>query len=243
MKSLQTSTWADIDAFRARLAGGSPGSPGSVEEAAQAFAADLAVSAPTVLLARLFLVLPFGTLPAAEQEFARKLIGASPGLDAMTPTLTLLGSHGVEADWCTRQGSKGHRAIPLLGAAFVEGIPMISRLLSDFGIGFTSGDGGKTLDTRRLLGGRNAAFFVADAVSSLDQGGRQIIPAKEFVGKYGVRTVFGMGGAYVDGTLAVAIVFTRELIERVVVDRFPSLISNFKMATAKLLAGGQLFRK
>jgi hypothetical protein len=72
---------------------------------------------------------------------------------------------------------------------------MIARLLSDFGVGFS---GGKTLDTRRLLGGRNIAFFVPDAAKSTDQGGRQIIPAKEFVLKHGVRTVFGMGGAYVD---------------------------------------------
>jgi len=238
MKSLQTSTWADVDALRARIAGRTSA---SVEEAAQSFAADLAGSAPTVLLTRLFLVLPFEKLPAAEQEFARKLIGGAAGLAKNTPTLTLFGTHGAEADWQSRKTSKGHRAIPLLGAAFVQGIPMIARLLSDFEIGFTGED--KALDTRKLTGSRNGAFFVADAVSSLDQGGRKIIPAKEFVGKYGVRTVFGMGGAYLDGTLAVAIVFTRELIERVVVDRFPSLIGNFKLATGKLLADGRLFRQ
>jgi hypothetical protein len=51
----------------------------------------------------------------------------------------------------------------------------------------------------------------------------------------------GMGGSYADGTLLVAIVFTSELIDRLAVSRFPSLISNLKMATAQLMVAGKAF--
>jgi hypothetical protein len=51
-----------------------------------------------------------------------------------------------------------------------------------------------------------------------------------------------MGGAYLDGTLAIAIVFTSEVIDRLVADRFPSLISNFKMATSALLIRGAIYK-
>ena len=52
---------------------------------------------------------------------------------------------------------------------------------------------------------------------------------------HAIRTVFGMGGAYLNGILAVVILFSSESLPRANVDRFPSLISNFKMATASLV--------
>ena len=92
-----------------------------------------------------------------------------------------------------------------------------------------------------MLGGSNGTFYVPDAVSAVDDAGRHIIPGREFVRRHGVRSVFGMGGSYLDGTLAVAIIFTRELLDRVVVGRFPSFISTFKTATAELQAAGAIF--
>lgn len=50
-----------------------------------------------------------------------------------------------------------------------------------------------------------------------------------------------MGGAYVDGTLAVMVIFCNERLERSIVDRYASFISSFKMATAPLLKSGQIF--
>jgi hypothetical protein len=56
-----------------------------------------------------------------------------------------------------------------------------------------------------------------------------------------LQRVFGMGGAHASGTLVIGIVFTTELLERLVVDRYPRLISNFKMTTASLLERSQVF--
>ena len=82
-----------------------------------------------------------------------------------------------------------------------------------------------------------------NASTAKDDRGRSVIPDQVFAKKYGVNTVFGMGGSYVDGTLAVAVFFTTEQLERMVVDRYPSLIGNFKMATADLMSEGRIFEE
>ena len=167
---------------------------------------------------------------------------AAGTVEDRTPVLALLGTAGREQAWRDRRMSVGHRAIPLLGAAFVRGIPMIAKLLADLDVSLASLDAGLALDTRQLLGGKNSSFFVADARSTEDDQGRRVVPNRAFVDAYGVRTVFGMGGSYVDGTLAVAVVFTSEVIDRLLaVDRFLSLIANFKMATGKAFARGHVY--
>ena len=237
MISFQQSTWADLESLRLSIRAAA-----SVESAAQGFADALASSSPTVILARVFIVLPMERLSLADRDFARTLVGnEATRLDPKTPTLVLLGTAGREPAWRDRQLSTGHRAIPLIDAVFVHNIPMIAKLLADLDVTFSPLEDSKALDTRRLLGSHNAAFFVSDATRTLDDAGRRIIPNRAFVEANGVRTVFGMGGAFLDGTLTTAIVFTSETIDKLVVDRFPSLISNFKMATTEALSLGKIY--
>jgi hypothetical protein len=160
------------------------------------------------------------------------------------PTVVLarvfLGTAGVEPAWCDRRLSTGHRAIPLLNRTFVQNAPMIAKLLADLEVDLAGLDNGSPIVTRRMLGGLNNMFFVPDAQAP-ERDGRHVIAARDFVRVRGIRTVFGMGGAYVDGTLVVAIAFTTELVDRAAVDRFPSLIGNFKMATTSLLAADRIY--
>ncbi|HEY0189519.1 MAG TPA: hypothetical protein VGC42_00260, partial [Kofleriaceae bacterium] len=65
--------------------------------------------------------------------------------------------------------------------------------------------------------------------------------ARDFVARYQIRSVFGMGGTYIDGRMAIFVAFTREALTPGVVDRFTSFISTFKMATAELVARGAVF--
>jgi hypothetical protein len=240
MLSIQSSVWSDIEALRSTLHGQKCA---SLEEAAQGFAVSLATSCATVILARVFVVLPLSRLSEPDRRYATELVAGHSSLENRTPVLCLFGTYGREAAWRDRNRSDGHRAIPLLGSAFVQSIPMIAKLLADLNVSLLDLDDRRVLDTRPLLGGMNGAFFVNDARVAEDARCRRVIPSKEFVDAYGVRTVFGMGGAYFDGTLAVAIVFTSEVIDRLVADRFPSLISNFKMATSALLMQGSLYRE
>lgn len=118
---------------------------------------------------------------------------------------------------------------------------MIARLLADIDVNLAGFDDGRPITTRKLLGGKNGMFYISDASTAKDDQQRHIIPDQAFVKKHGIRTVFGMGGAYLEGILILSIVFSKVEIPRIVVDRFPSLIVNFKMATADLVRRGSTF--
>ena len=239
MPTLADTTWTEIAEVRdaVKALDDAP----TVQAAAQRFTRLLVETYPTVVLARLFLVLPASALPAAEQEVARGLVGDSGVLKPKTRVLSLLGTAGRHPDWNDRARSHGHLAIPLIDRSFVRGAPMIAKLLADLEVDLAGLDSGLPIATRRMVGGSNGTFYVPDAITAIDDRGRYIIPARDFVTRHGVRTVFGMGGAYLDGTLAVAIVFTSELLDRVMVGRFPSFIANFKMATARAQAADALY--
>jgi hypothetical protein len=242
MPLLGASTWSNIEDLREQIAANAAGAV-SVEEVAQGFTANMIAMFSGIVLARLFLVVPLARLPDSEQVFARGIAGDVAGIDATTRVLSLVGTSGRAPEWGDRHRSRGHLAIPLVNRAFVQGVPMIAKLLADLEIDLAALDDGKPIATRRMLGGRNGAFYVPDAATALDARGRKIIPAEDFVRAQKVGSVFGMGGAYLDGTLAVAVFFTDEKnLDRLFADRFASLISTFKMATSKLLADGRIYQ-
>jgi hypothetical protein len=235
-RTLRDSTWEDITALRERvMARGAA----SVEEAGRGFSEDLVRTFPSIVLARVFVVLPIERVQPSDREHAVRRAGGEirPG----TPVLSLLGTFGAQPSWCRRSLSADHLSIPLLSQAFVRGAPMIAKLLADLDMDLAGLDDGRLTASRKMLGGLNAAFYVDDAQSATDSRGSYVIPARGFVKDHAIRTVFGMGGAYVNGTLAVAIAFTTELLDRATVDRYPSLIANFKMATAQLLRQNRIY--
>jgi hypothetical protein len=216
----------------------------SLQEAAQRFVELFTRSFDTVALARMFLVLPFSKLPHAEQLAARELVvklGRSPTIEPATPVLTLLGTSGERPPWNHREQSVGHRAIPLLDKELVDGAPMIAALLAALHVDLEHlrADAGSHL--RSLAGGLNSRFYVPDARTTVDARGRRVIASSDFVEQYMIRTVFGMGGGYVNGGLVVAIVFTKELLPELHVDRYPSFIGTFKIATTPLVDANKLF--
>ncbi len=214
-----------------------------LEDAAQTFVRQLHDElAGAAALVRMYVTLPAGKLPPAERTFAEAVPGAS-GLTDETRVLTLLGTYGLLPSWCDRQLSQGHQAIPLVDATFVDGLPMIARLLAELGVdlgGLNDRDG--AIFARKLIGGYIGVFHVADAASAVDARGRHIIPAADFVREHGIRTVFGMGTAFLDGSVAACIVFAREEVTRPQAERFGGLISNFRLVTRGLLRDGALFR-
>jgi hypothetical protein len=235
---LAETTWPDIDRLRQDVSG--IGAATLLSAAAQL--ADLFVARySSIVLARVFVVVPFHKLPPVERGFAEACVSNDPRLTPNTPVLSLLATRGSEPDWNERERSKGHRAIPLLDRAFVQNAPMIAKLLADLDIDLQALDDGRGIATRRMLGGRNGTFFVPDAQGARDLLGRPIIPAQDFVAKHAIRTVFGMGGAYLRGEMALVILFCTEDLDRLVADRFPSLISNFKMATAHLVDEDRIY--
>lgn len=239
MQRLRDVAVADVERLRDSV---TTPPPATVEDGAQRFARAFADLSRAVVLARVFIVLPYRGLPPEEQAFATKLAATSSPIPPQTRVLTLLGTAGREADWCDRRRSQGHAAIPLLNRRFVQDVPMLAQLLADLEVELDALDSGASIVSRRMLGGKNGTFYVANAATAADHQGRSIIPSKEFVSRYGIRTVFGMGGAYINETLVVAIVFTNEELDRDQINSYPTLISHFKMSTARALFEGRVFR-
>jgi hypothetical protein len=106
-----------------------------LEEAAQTLAETLHTQfSESVVVARVFLTVP---LPKTNKDFVQNLAGSAGAADALkanTPVLSRIATHGEEKDWCDRRKSEGHVGIPLISADFVGAIPMISRLLKEFGV-------------------------------------------------------------------------------------------------------------
>ena len=224
-----------------RSFGGAP----TLEAAAQALASLLFETfKETTVLARVFVTVPFIRLPASNQDFVRRLAGERGGglLKAHTPILSLAGTRGRDPRWNSRHHSRGHAGIPLVSLEFVEEIPMIARLLKELAARFEwAGDLDTTIVTASL-GNVAGVFYVEDAATELDERGRRVIAAQDFVRGHGVRTVFGFGGAYpVARTFVAVVVFTDEVIERRQAERFMRLANSFKAATLRPALEGRMF--
>jgi hypothetical protein len=239
MAGLSTVSWSEIEALRARLAAGQPH---SVQEAADQFTGLFTARFSTVVLARLFLVVPFEELPPDDAAFARARTGGDLRLTAQTPVLSLLGTHGRAPEWNDRTRSMDHLAIPLLDRESVQAAPMIARLLADLEVDLPGLWTGGAIATRKMVGGKNGMFYVPDARTARDPGGRPII-RPEFAAAHGIESVFGMGGTYLDGSLAIAILFCSEHVAHGAADRYGSFIASFRLATFELKAAGRIWSR
>jgi hypothetical protein len=218
----------------------------NLQEAAQTYTALLYEQLKeSLILSRVFATVPFASLTPARARFAKDLATANGVGDKLTDdtlVLSLLGTSGVEADWNDPMKSNGHIGIPLVSSAFVEAIPMVSRLLHQMGAGVEWIDRKDTSIVARALGMLGGVFYVQSAASELDAQGRKIIAAQPFVESYGVKSVFGFGGGYA-GTqfFLVSINFLRDTIEKPTAERFLGHVNRFKASTMELASGNALF--
>jgi hypothetical protein len=244
MSALANVTWDEITSFRSLVQKKLSGT--TIEQIAGQWTRAFVTQFPTIALARLFLVIPYGQLPEDEQLLARASLDVSVVdttiLKGDTPVLCLLATNGIERAWNDRKSSQGHRVIPLMSRSAVESAPMIYNLLASLGLDYADLGVRDAIAIRELAGGLNKRFYVPDAASAIDERGRHIIPAQDFVEKYKLRTVFGMGGSYVNGIVAISIFFTKDSLPPLTVDFFPSFIGLFKLATSDLVTAGKIFK-
>lgn len=219
---------------------------GSLEAAAQQYTKSVyeALSDSLVLL-RVFATVRLGDLPAANRGFVAKLgasAGASDELTDETLVLSLLGTSGVEPAWCVRGNSQGHVGIPLVSHSFVAQIPMIARMLKQLGVDLEWVDRKDTAIVGKTFGIQSGTFYVADAATAVDSKKRKIIAAQEFVNRYGIKTVYGIGGGYVGTPVYVTIIgFCRDFVEPEQVEGFRAHIGRFKAETEHLAKQGRIF--
>jgi hypothetical protein len=187
-----------------------------------------------VVITRVFVSVPFADLPLPNRDYVRKLGSAGAEITPDTPVLSLVATRGVEPAWNDRRLSNGHIGIPLISSAFVGAIPMISRLLKELGVPVEWTDSHDTEMIVKTIGNSAGVFFVDDAAEATDGEGRKIIAAQDFVAKYGVKSVFGTGGAYLTGHMLVLVVFCRDRVSRATAERFLEVANLFKSKTTSL---------
>jgi len=189
----------------------------------------------SLVLGRVFATIPFGDLPEPNQQFVIDMAMSANILSLIntrTPVLSLLATRGREDAWNERRLSREHVGIPLASGDFVESIPMISRLLKELGLRVHWIDQEDTEIVTGTAGMLNGVFYVPDAKTAVDQRGRRIITAQDFVSNYGVKTVFGIGGGYLASPVYItSIVFMCETIEKRHVERFLPVINALKART------------
>jgi histone H3/H4 len=229
--------WAEVKPLMGQAA--------TLEEAAQHLVSTLYKSfKESVVLTRMFITTPLGELPDQNEAFVGELAdsaGAKEALKRTTPVLSLVGTHGQEGDWCDRRQSKGHVGIPVISSSFLDAIPMISRLLKELGVPVSWVDSHDSEIIVKAIGNAAGLFFVRNAAEATDQQGRKIITAQDFVSEYGVKSVFGLGGAYRSGQMLVIVVFCRDEFDRSVAERFLSLVSFFATKTAGMAESKNIF--
>lgn len=184
---------------------------------------DAAAGRQICALVRLFKTHAFGHLPPDVQRRAQL-----HGVEAVMPDtrcLTLLASAGDEPAWNSRQASVGHQAIPLVSREIVLQSPMISQLLTQFGL-----DIGTVIASDSLLLHHDEAstynvFHVPDAVDS------PYVPVQEnFVVPYGIKSVLGFGGPLTGGDLFAIIVFSKLQLSAETVEMFNGIALSAKLA-------------
>ncbi|MFL5807816.1 MAG: hypothetical protein ACJ8CR_39560 [Roseiflexaceae bacterium] len=175
-------------------------------------------------LVRFYKTHAFGELPMPLRTFASGVLGAD-SLPPATKCLTLLATAGARPEWNARNMSVGHQAIPLASPELVARLPMVARLLKQFGIeieSFLATDPAMLLDLDQQTFN---VFYVPDAVGS------PIIPAQtDFVIPYGIRSVLGFGGVLPSGDLFAIILFSKVPISRTTAELFKPLALNVKVA-------------
>jgi hypothetical protein len=181
-------------------------------------------SEPACALVRFYKTHPYAELDAELQAFAQGILGhASESPDMKC--LTLLATRGAQPDWNDRRKSAGHKAIPLPSEKFVSQIPMISRLVNQFGLDLNAvlrPDPAIIVDLEQKT---YNAFHVPEAIGS------PYIPAQqEFVIPNDVRSVLGFGGVLASGDLFVVILFAKVHIPPETTDLAKDLALDVKSA-------------
>jgi hypothetical protein len=118
---------------------------------------------------------------------------------------------------------------------------MISRLLKELGVPVEWVDSHDAEIIVQTVGQSAGLFFAENAAEATDRLGRKIIAAQEFVSSYGVRSVFGIGGAYPGGEMIVIVVFCRDTVSRTVAENFLPLVNLFKEKTGSLVGPAKVF--
>jgi len=176
------------------------------------------------VLVRFFKTHPYIDLDHELQQVVVRTLGRQPSSDR-TRCLTLVATIGEQPEWCSRQSSLSHRAIPLESPEMILRSPMISQLISQLGLDLASvvePDPNLVVDLERKT---YNVFYVPQAI-----GSAYVSDQEEFVKRFGVQSVLGFGGMLALGDLFAVILFSRLQISKDTAHMFTPLALSTKIA-------------
>ncbi len=179
---------------------------------------------PCSALVRLFKTHPYSDLPQNLRTFASGLADESQ-LDPGSTCLTLLATQGAKEEWNSRHTSHGHKAIPLASEEMVHAFPMISNLVSQFGIkasDFINPHPQVFVDQNQTT---YNVFYEENAPQS-----EFIVAQEDFVKPESVRSCLGFGGMLPSGNFYAVILFTRAPVLPHVAAMFRTISLSVKVA-------------
>ncbi len=165
--------------------------------------------APECALVRVYKTQAISRLPEELADFARELAGP---VDPETRCLTLLATRGLEPAWNDRRTSEGHKAIPLPTVEFVERLPMVAGLIQQLGLELEHVVRPEARNVRDLAQRTYGVFHVEHA------RGSDVIPAQDFVERYGIVSALGFGGVLYTGDFFAVVIFARVPIDAAAAD-------------------------
>jgi hypothetical protein len=183
---------------------------------------------PACALVRLFKTHRFDALSGELQNYARRML---PDADqrADLRCLVLLATAGDEPAWNDRRLSRGHQAIPLPSESMVREAPMIAQLITQLGLNIATVIRPGPALLLDLQDSSSNVFYVPQAA-----GSPYIVAQEEFVERYGIQSVIGVGGILATGDLFAAILFSRVAVTPETADLFKIVSLNLKMAILPL---------
>jgi hypothetical protein len=178
---------------------------------------------PACALVRFYKTHRLGGLTPPLQAFANGLASGA-ALSPDVKCLTLLATAGIRPEWNAPAGSRGHQAIPLVSEEMVRGAPMISQLITQFGLEVATVLSPQP-ELMEELGRRSYnVFFVPQAAGSSS------IPAQDFVARENIASVLGIGGMLPSGDLYSIVLFSRVSIPPDVAEMFKTVALNVKLS-------------
>lgn len=164
-------------------------------------------------LVRLYRTKPADRLDA---DLRRNVLETAPDLPHNCRCLTLEASAGDLEEWNNPRQSAGHRAIPLASAGQIGNLPMVARMLEQFGLAASAvaATGPMEADAGESFG----VFHVPRAKGS------PFIPAQErFVVPHSIESVIGFGGMLPDGEFFALLLFSKVPIDQPTASLFKSI--------------------
>ena len=199
----------------------------------------------SIVLTRIFITRPYSSLPADVSDFTNNLakkVGVRDQIKDISPILSLAGTKGRERAWSDRKTSDGHKGIPLVSSEFVSAVPMLMGLFTQVFGDLRWLDFQNYEEFKKITGKTSGSFYVKDAHVDVDTQNRKIIAAQDFVKAENVRSVLGLAGGLLGGSMIAMLNFLSEEVSEQYIEGLMPAMASLRANALKKCLSDNIFR-